>query len=225
MNLDMVIPIAVHGDEADSHRRRSFSILTFYSLTTSGTIFENKFLTYCLDNSVATETTASTLERWVAHSLSELQEGFFSQVDPWGQDFPRKNRSGPICDGWKFIVAMVKGDEKWHQRAFRTTKSWVSRDPCIHCGASSAANSGELLYTSFGPLAGHRSTLRSTTTFVSEVCQMQVWTTIPGFNLSMVCYDWLHVTDLCIVPECGASALKLALTGVWTVTCMHVDLF
>ena len=63
----------MHGDEADSHRRRNFSVLTVSSLACHGPLFDYKFLVYCLDNSVATTDTASMLERYVAHSLAELQ--------------------------------------------------------------------------------------------------------------------------------------------------------
>lgn len=209
--------MAIHGDEADSHRRRTFSILTVGSLTVPpGQLFDNKFLVFCLDNSVATPDTASTLEKWVAHSLAELQQGSFSQVDPWGAPFPSNypNRSGDICGGFKCVLAMVKGDEKWHQRTFRTVTSWVSKNPCLHCAAS--VNSSRLLYTSFGPNAPHRNTLVSTTTFIEQVAQCQTWTAVPGFSIEMVTYDWLHITDLCIIPECSASALKLVCN-----TCRH----
>lgn len=208
--MKRLIPIVVHGDEADSHRRRNFSLLTFGSLTVSGTIFEKKFLIYCLDNSVAHAGTACTLERWVAHSLAELQTGSFSNVDPWNNPFPAHYaaRSGEICGGYKFIFAMIKGDEKWIQRTFRTTKSWVSSNPCLHCAASSNEDS-RLLYTSFGPAAPHRETLRSTGEFIGQICQMHTWTTVPGFHIHMIVYDWLHLLDLCIIPETAGSALHL----------------
>lgn len=216
-NLDRIIPLAVHGDEADSHRRRSFSILTIHSLTVHGTLFDKKFLIYCLDNSVAHSNTAATLERYVAHSLAELQTGTFSGLDPWNRPFSPKHRNlsdnGQICGGWKFVLSMVKGDEKWHQRTFRTSKSWVSSSPCLHCSASSNNDQG-LIYTSFGPNAAHRSTLTSNTDFIQNIVQCHTWTTVPGFHISMVVYDWLHVTDLCIVPECSGSALKLVYLSV-----------
>lgn len=185
--------------------------MTVGSLTTSGTLYDVKFLTYCLDNSVAATDTASTLERWVAHSLSELQQGVFSEVDPWNNPFPSKGhkRRGQICGGWLCVLALVKGDEKWHQRTFKPTTSWVSSNPCLHCSASSSSSSGNLLYTNFGARADHRKTLRTTTEFIARVAQMHTWTCVPGFSISMVIYDWLHVTDLCIIPECSASALKL----------------
>lgn len=224
-----VIPVAIHGDEADSHRRRTFSVLTMSSLTTSGNLFDVKVLCFALDNSQATPQTGWTLEKWIALSLAELQNGVFSELDPWGEPFPvrkafDKQRSGQIADGWRCVPAVIKGDEKWIQRTFFTNRSWVSANPCLHCGATTAADS-PLLYTPFGPSALHRSAQTSSESFVAEVCRVHTWTLIPGFHIMNIQYDWLHIVDLCIVPECAASALILGCCsgfGVCVCACRHV---
>ena len=38
---------------------------------------------------------------------------------------------------------------------------------------------------------------------------MHTWTTVPGFHIGCVVYDWLHIVDLCVIPECAGSALSL----------------
>ena len=126
-NLNKCIPLIIHGDDADSHRRRSFMILTLGSLLTFGSMFDSKLLVYCLDNACACESTYSTLDAWIVWSLTELQLGHYLDVDPYGEQYPRyprfaEGRSGLIAEGWKGIAVMHKG-------AFRIRKCCASFMP------------------------------------------------------------------------------------------------
>lgn len=206
------IPISLHGDDADSHRRRTFNICTFQSLTVPGAFYDKSVVLFCLDNSVALPETASTLEKWVGWSISELQEGCFSTIDPFGAVFAPavdKNRTGSIADGFRCILMMHKGDEKYHQKVYRPAKSWVSENCCLHCRATVSA--GPLMYTAFGRDAGHRTTLTTTRDFIENIARCQSITCVPGWSMGMIVYDWMHIVDLCIIPECAASALTFGL--------------
>ena len=57
-DLARCIPIELHGDDADAHRRRSFLITSFQSAVTKGSTMDTIFPIYCLENSQASEHTA-----------------------------------------------------------------------------------------------------------------------------------------------------------------------
>ena len=50
-----VIPIEVHGDDADAHRRRTFCCVSFRSAVTRGPTMKSLFPIYVLDNTQASE--------------------------------------------------------------------------------------------------------------------------------------------------------------------------
>lgn len=174
-------------------------------------MFDTKIVLFCLDNAQSVPETAWTLEKWVSWSLMELQEGRFFTTDPWGSPYhppgPDQQRNGQIAGGWKCIFMMHKGDEKYHQRVYKPTSSWVSSSVCLHCRAS--VSDPELLYTDFGRGAKHRQTLTTGPHFIENVSRCQTFTTVPGWDIGLIVYDWLHIVDLCIIPECAASMLML----------------
>lgn len=189
------------------------------SLAVSGSSYDTKIVLFVLDNSVSVPETSWTLEKWIAWSISELQEGEFSPLDPWGAPYePQRagqERHGSIASGWRCVLIMHKGDEKYHQRVYRPNKSWVSSSCCLHCRAS--VSDPDLLYTDFGISANHRRTLVSGLDFIENVSRCQTFTGVPGWDISLIVYDWLHIVDLCIIPECAGSALllRLGLCSFW----------
>ena len=198
----------MHGDDADSHRRRSFCILTFGSLLVSGvSMWDSKFVMYIMDNSRAVNETFNTLDLWCMWSLTELQLGSFLDVNPFGQQHHLydKGRCGTIAGGWRGIVVYHKGDEKYIQRAYRASHSAVSKNVCLQCLATSS--DGDLVYTHHGLNAAHRATKMSTEVFIEKVVGVRTWVALPGWDISMLAHDWLHVVDLSLVPEAAASAL------------------
>ena len=200
--MSTVFPILCHGDDADSHRRRSFTVVTIASpLSRAGCSWDERFLIYVMDVGRSVPETYDTLDTWVVHSLTELQAGQFMTVDAYGNPFARPV-SGPICGGYRGVLFGLKGDQKYLQRALKLTTSWVSDRLCMYCAATP---SGPNLYTSFGPHAPHRTTLKSTTDFVLHGCRPNAWIRVPGFDISVVMTDWLHLVDLAIVPEMAGS--------------------
>ena len=206
----------VHGDDADSHRRRSFLVM-MGSVLTGGNMFDSRLLCYVLDNSKAMSTTVATLDTWIAWSLTELQLGSYLDIDPFGRPLEKhaQGRSGEICGGWKGIVVVFKGDERYMQKAFKLSHGAVSKKVCVLCEASSDPNS-EMLYTCHGLMAPHRRSMLSTSAFIERVAGVQTWIRIPGFHIEFLQHDLLHVCDLTIIPECAASALyELVQEHVW----------
>ena len=207
----------VHGDDADSHRRRSFLVMMVGSVLTGGNMFDSRLLCYVLDNSRAMASTVATLDTWIAWSLTELQLGSYLDIDPFGRPLEKyaKGRSGEICGGWKGIVVVFKGDERHMQKAFKLSHGAVSKKVCVLCEASSDPNS-DMLYTYHGPMAPHRRSMLSTSAFIERVAGVQTWIRIPGFHIDFLQHDLLHVCDLTIIPECAASALyELVQEHVW----------
>lgn len=204
-----MIPIVIHGDDADSHRRRSFMVLTVGSLLATGNMFDTKLLCYVLDNSRTTSGTVSTLDKWISWSLLELQLGIFLDLDPWGRPYPRHSagRIGSIMDGWRAVLVCHKGDEKYIQKVYKTSHGAVSKNICILCEASNECGS-QMLYTYHGATAPHRATLFSTSQFIEKVAGVDSWVRMPGWHIRYVQLDWLHVMDLTIIPECAGSALQ-----------------
>lgn len=204
------IPLVIHGDDAESHRRRSFLVATIGSLLVSGNMFDTKLVCYVLDNSRSMSTTSATLDCWMTWAVMELQLGVYMDVDPWGRplEWHSNGRSGAIMGGWRAILVCHKGDEKYIQKTYRTSHAAVSKYICVLCRASNDEATGHgLLYTRHGPQAAHRSTILSASEFIRDVAGLATWTTLPGWNVSFIQHDFLHVVDLTIIPECAASAL------------------
>lgn len=61
--------------------------------------------------------------------------------------------------------------------------------------------------------APHRSTLLDLFDFVTTMCDANAFVRVPGFHPAMVLYDWLHVVDLSLTPECSASVFSLHSSG------------
>ena len=86
----MTLPLLIHGDDAESHRRRSFMVLTFGSALVHATPWDSKLVCYVADNSQCSDECYSVLDTWVAWSLVELLLGHYLDIDPWGKPFARR---------------------------------------------------------------------------------------------------------------------------------------
>ena len=120
-NLDFVVPIVIHGDDADSHRRRTFCSMTFSSALNVGpgvSPWDSKILVYCVCNQEALTETFDTLDSWIVWSCIELQEGQFMSVTPRGEPFFR-GKTGPVAGPYRAVVFAIKGDEKFHQKCLK----------------------------------------------------------------------------------------------------------
>ena len=203
VDLSLVFPILCHGDDAESHRRRSFTVTTISSPLMGGkSPWDQRFLVYVMDVNHSLPETIETLDAWVVYGLVELQTGQFMTVDVYGQPCERKF-SGPVCGPYRGVLYALKGDQKFLQKALKLTTSWTSEKCCMYCGATA---SGQLVYSAFGEGAPHRSTPQTTLGFITDGCLPNPWVRVPGFDLSMVLTDWSHLVDLAITPEASASA-------------------
>ena len=55
----------------------------------------------------------------------------------------------------------------------------------------------------------------TTADFIQHGCRDNAWVCMPGWHIDVLMYDWLHVLDLALVPDCVASALlELTAPGV-----------
>lgn len=104
IDLSTVFPVLCHGDDADSHRRRSFTVLTIGSPLTRGrSSWDERFLIYVMDVNRSVPETYDCLDAWVVYSLTELQEGRFMNVGAYGQPYERfwtylwSISRGPFC--------------------------------------------------------------------------------------------------------------------------------
>ena len=156
-DLSKTIPILIHGDDADSHRRRTFGLVTFGSAVCHGEFWDCRVPVYVVDNHQTTSETTAVLDTWLAYSLTELQCGHFLDRGPFGEELP--DRTGLIAGGWRGVYVIHKGDEKWMQKCFKTLHSAVGNFVCIGCKATA---SGQGVYTEHGPTASHRATILST---------------------------------------------------------------
>ena len=191
-------------------------MVTLSSVLTHGTIFQNKFLIYTLDNSVSEMETIATMDLWTSWSLMECQLGYYMDTDPYGRPHGphASGRSGAIASGWRLVLVGHKGDEKYHQKIYRASHSAVSRHVCLLCGATN--EEGAMLYTHHGVEAAHRQSMLDTTAFIRRVAGLRTWTALPGWNVQMIWHDYLHVVDLTICPEISASCLvELVEEGVF----------
>lgn len=202
IDLRTYFPIICHGDDADSHRRRSFCCFTMASpLSSARSSWDTRILLYIVDVSRAIAETYDVLDAWVVHGLCELQEGSFFDVDVWGQPWNR-GKTGRICGKYTGVFVALKGDQKFLQRALKLKTSATSEQVCMYCRATS---SGALLYTAFGPHAPHRATLVDNVDFMVDRCYPNSWIRLPGFDMERVLADWLHLVDLSLIPEVAAS--------------------
>ena len=201
------MPLIWHGDDAESHRRRGFNVNSFASLLTKSTLpWETRFICYVLDNSKGCDETLDGLDTWVVWSLTEMQLGRYFGSDPFGKPLAsRRDLAGKeIANGWRGILVAHRGDEKYLQKAYHVSVSWLSQQCCWNCKASRLSGS-ELLYTHFGPNARHRSTFLDSSDFIA-LCKANAWVRLPGWHIEVLMYDFLHVFDLTMVPDAAASA-------------------
>ena len=181
-----------------------------------GSMWDSRIVLYCFDETRSAQDTIATLDTWVCWSLLEAQLGHYLDVDPWGKPYPpfRSGREGLIMGGYRAVLAMHKGDEKYLQKAYKTSRSAVSRHVCMVCKASS--DDGPMIYTAHGPNAAHRSTLINTASFIEDVAGVHTWVKLPGWSPQILAHDWLHLVDLTLIPEASASALlELASEGAF----------
>lgn len=185
-------------------------VASFGSAVVHKSPWDCRFLLYCADNARSCDSTYDTLDSWIAWSFTELSTGRWLGHSPWGEpmNHRRSIEGTEIADGWVGILFAHRGDEKALAKSFHVRTTWVSEEVCISCKASRKSRS-PYLYTAFGRNAPHRTTTLDLHTFVTEKCDSNPWVRIPGFHPSTILYDWLHILDLALIPDCSASVTRL----------------
>ena len=138
--MSFVVPLEIHGDDADAHRRRTFLVVSWQSAVTKGSTMDTIFPIYCLDNIQATKHTASQLDMAVVWSLQQMQAGFCFDHDHWGVA-ATPSFCGPIAGRYRGIWVGTKGDQAYIKKAFCLSGSWVSKSTCYFCQAGPLKNS------------------------------------------------------------------------------------
>lgn len=157
-DLEKVVPLVIHADDAESHRRRSFCVMTMASvLVGNASPWDSRMLLYVTDNQHCVDETWDTLDAWVCWSLLELSLGRWLGSDPYGNHLEsREAVSGSLlAGGYRAVLVCHKGDQKYIQRAYHMQNSWVSDVVCWHCRAT---RTGQNCYTQHGKFAPHRGT-------------------------------------------------------------------
>ena len=206
-NLSMCVPLILHGDDAECHRRRSLTVCSFASVTVGGVSpWENRFTLYCMDGNRSCDATLDELDSWLAWSFYELMCGEWKETGPWSDPVPKRmGMDGKqIAGGYRGILTFHRGDEKYMAKTYHMKVTWLSKQVCWRCKASRHPTS-ENLYTFYGPSAHHRSTMIGLEEFIEHTCGPNCWVHLPGFHPSMIFYDLLHVFDLSIVADASAS--------------------
>ena len=144
-DLARCVPIVLHGDDAESHRRRYFTVCSFASVTVGHcSPWENRYVLYCIDGSRTCDASYDGLDSWLAWSFKELMHGEFDDAGPWGEEV--KWRRGwqmhqPLAGGYRGIPCFHRGDEKYLIKAYHFKTNWNSERVCWRCAASRVANS------------------------------------------------------------------------------------
>lgn len=160
IDLTKVVPLVIHADDAESHRRRSFCISTLASALVGGcSPWDSRMLLYVTDNQHCVDATWDTLDAWVVWSLTELSLGSWLDTDPWGNPMPqRQSKAGmPLAGGYRGVLVCHKGDQKYIQRAYHMTGSWVSECICWYCRATRTGENCYTLHGKHAPPQRHQS--------------------------------------------------------------------
>ena len=56
----------------------------------------------------------------------------------------------------------------------------------------------------------------SSAAFITDGCRNNAWCRMPGWHISILGLDWLHVVDLTLAPELAASVPCIVDSGFWT---------
>ena len=97
LQLDRTVPLVLHGDDAESHRCRSYLVVTVGSAVVHASPWDSKLVVYVADNAQSCDETYTVLDTWVTWSLVELLLGHWLDVDPWGKPFERVLDAITLC--------------------------------------------------------------------------------------------------------------------------------
>ena len=143
--LNFIIPLECHGDDAEMHKRRSFAICTVASALVGPSIatWDHKLLLSCFDNSTASESTATEIDCWICWGLVCAAAGTYLDHDWYGRPFSPDympalyaKAGKQIAGRFRFVFAGHKGDQKYLHACYKFENYWTSEEVCRACAAS-----------------------------------------------------------------------------------------
>ena len=141
--LQFVVPLEIHGDDAELHKRRSFSISTVSSALTTGSTWDHKLLLSCFDNSCAGESTSTEIDCWICWGLVCAAAGKYLDYDWYGRRFSSSympqlaaKAGKPIAGDFRFVFAGHKGDQVYIHKCYKFENYWTSEEVCRSCAAT-----------------------------------------------------------------------------------------
>ena len=143
--LNFIIPLECHGDDAEMHKRRSFTICTVASaLLGPGIVtWDHKLLLSCFDSSTAGESTATEIDEWICWGLVSAAAGVYLDHDWHGRQFDGNympalyaKAGTPIAGPFRFVFAGHKGDQKYLHACYKYENYWTSEEVCRSCADS-----------------------------------------------------------------------------------------
>ena len=142
--LQWVIPLEEHGDDAELHKRRSFSISTVSSaLTVPGSTWDHKLLLSCFDNSMAGESTSTEIDCWICWGLACASAGVYLDHDWHGHQFSASympnlySKAGQrIAGEFRFVFSGHKGDQVYLHKCYKFENYWTGLEVCRSCAVA-----------------------------------------------------------------------------------------
>ena len=138
--LQYIIPLEIHGDDAELHKRRSFTISTVSSALTCGSTWDHKLLLSCFDNSSAGESTSTEIDCWICWGLVCAAAGVYLDHDWYGRPFDKDYmpalhaKAGKrIAGEFRFVFAGHKGDQAYLHKCYKFENYWTSQEVCRSC--------------------------------------------------------------------------------------------
>jgi hypothetical protein len=206
------VPIRVHGDEGQSHRKRPLLVLNWSSCLQHGDSWDSRLLIAVIPTGKCikagrTNASAQALCRAVAFSLTCLLDGEEPEsLPPW------LRRTGvhkaTVAGEMRAGLVGVKGDGKFFKEFFPSVRGYNSNRVCRLCEAHKVHRI--LLFTD--PDGAWRDTVRTHEQYMREVARLGMWSHFydcPGWHYLLLLEDMLHCMFLGNGQDAAGSAFDL----------------
>ena len=157
----------------------------------------------------------------LAWSMGALALGTHPSRDYRGAEFPSGSKQAlragkPICGGFRLVLCEILGDWKFLKEEFRMKHHYGTNECCWMCKATKRV--GALSAFDFRDGAQWQGHPRTHDEYVQSVGHNLSICTLPGFHISMIRPDLLHIGLLGVVQWAVAGTLwELCEEGRWAV--------
>lgn len=214
-NLNQVVPVCVHADEAEYLDDQSLYIISWHSPLTHGHSPRHRFLVATLPSRrlVSQDGVQVSLQMalaFVSWSLNQMQSGLWptsyngdtAEIDR--VTYRAQRQGSPLTGPFIFAWLGTTGDLKWDQHAHHWDRGYGFTQICTECLASQ--DDGPMAYTNMTVSSG----------WIATVGQYAKCDTalkdIVGFHPALAWRDLMHIlyVDGCANDLAGAVLLVLA---------------